>query len=162
MMGEEHLGKEEKETNQKEWPSGKDEKHPGESMKAALDKVLSGQALLQGNINSLMSVVAGQSRPQDLSVMELSGLAKAVAPEIAAVPLLKGGDPTAWLMAKSTEVQRLAGNGGLQLAEELAAESILSTAQAFVEGHIGMDVLAGRVRACDGTVRRIFGELLEG
>lgn len=160
------LGKEIPSNNQTKWPADPSAS-PGPVMKTELEKVLAGQAMLNSSVQGLLKIVAGTSRPQDLPVIELPKSIEAAATTPVAPPsvlaLTKGGDANSWLIAKSKAIQEVCNREGFtSLSEELAAGSVLAMAQAVHEGAVGLDVLQARVRSCEGVVREIFSDVLEG
>lgn len=162
---ESDLGKEIPDNNQTKWPTETDTA-PGAVMKGEIEKVLAGQAMMNASVSDLLKIVAGTSKPQNLTVTELTksqpGVQPGVQPPPNTVTLAKAGSND-WMIAKSKAIEDAIQSGAIStLNEELAAGSILATAQAVAGGSCDADTLQARVRTSDGAVREIFRDLLEG
>lgn len=158
------LGKNLPETNQTTWTESEGEGgKPGPVMKSELEKVLAGQAMLNASVQGLLKVVAGTSRPQDLTVTELvKGAAVTAEPQTPPNPLVlaKGADISTIVLAKAKAIQDAVATDQLTLNEELAAEAILRTAEAVAAGACDIGTLQGRIRTSEGTVRAIFADMV--
>jgi hypothetical protein len=144
--------KDEEDHNQKVWPTGK-KSVPG------LDEVLKGQAVLNGNIMSMLDALSGKGG--NLPATDLGLMAKAVGGEGQNPKALFKSNPAAWEVVKRDQIQAAVDSGEFQLSDELAAGTILATAQAVQHGAVEMGMLKARVGTASEAVRALFSEILE-
>ena len=109
-------------TNQNRWASGKNN----------LADVLAGKAVLEGNLQAVMTAMAGKG---DWSQMPARGLFK-----------------SDWIAAKSRAIQ----GADLSLQEELEASSLLAMAQAVSHGATTPAMFRMRLSTASDAVKRLF------
>ena len=155
---------------QDEWPSGhgpqssKAESPAGNvankaELEAKLDAVLKGYQLQEGTLATMMEAVMGKSAGRELKTIDLGLAAKSDLGAKDPTALFKSnGD--AWEALKMDQIAAAIDSGEFRFADEMACQSILSTASAVRQGAIPGELLKSRVNASSEAIRNMFAEVL--
>ena len=155
---EEGHGKDEEDHNQKKWPSG----GKAEGAVPGMEDILRGQAMLNGNITTLMDAISRAGNTQMAAKMAPAQmLAKSEGSTLDARALYKSGAVGQWETVKRDQIQAAVDSGEIGLSEELSAGTILATAQAVAAGATAPGMLRQRVATSSEAVRALFSEVLE-
>ena len=141
-----------KDHNQDKWPAGA-KAAPG------LEEVLKGQAILNGNIMSMLDAMSGKGGSMPVTDLGLVS-AKAVGVEGQDTKTLFKSNPAAWETVKREQIQAAVDSGEFQLSDELAAGTILATAQAVQHGAVDAGLLKARISTGSEAIRSLFADVL--
>jgi hypothetical protein len=108
---------------------------------AEIQKALDGLAVMKSDVQSVLSMVAGQSRVGG-GVPDRTALAK--------------GDPLAYARAKSAEVMAMQDEGVMSNDDVMAAHDILGKMQAATKGLVPATTVTERIRGSSSVVRSLF------
>ena len=142
--------RDEKSHNQDKWA--------GKSHDELVEEVLKGNAILNGNMLSIMEAMQG--RKNEMPVTPLGLLSKGTA-ENGDVKVLFKSNMAKWADVKRAQIEHSVDTGEFSLNDEMAADSILQTATAVQAGILPVEQLVGRVQTSDLKVRSLFEEVLE-
>ena len=95
----------------------------------------------------------------DMPTLDLGLAAKSAAGATDPAALFKSNG-NAWEAVKLEQISASIDSGEFKFSDEMACQSILSTAAAVRQGAIGGEILKGRVNASSESVRAMFAEVL--
>ena len=150
--------RDEEEDEKRDEKSHNQDKWAGKSRDELVEEVLKGNAILNGNMLSIMEAMQG--RKNEMPVTPLGLLSKGTA-ETGDVKVLFKSNMAKWADVKRAQIEHSVDTGEFSLNDEMAADSILQTATAVQAGILPVEQLVGRVQTSDLKVRSLFEEVLE-
>jgi hypothetical protein len=152
---------------QDKWPSGHGEVSSKAEANVAskaeleskLEAVLKGYAIQQGSMASIMEAVMGKSAGAELKTIDLGLAVKSATGSVDPVALFKSNG-NAWEALKMDQIAAAIDSGEFKFSDEMACQSILSTAAAVRQGAIPAEILKNRVNVSSENIRAMFSEIL--